>query len=108
MCSSRFIALNKVICPGLPNANTKMILCILANRCLGRWYYYFTVFKLTKNPTFSGFDFLGSDDDTLRLNNMILRIYAKPHSATNYTLLIEHDISLCCLQFIGRDVILPC
>ena len=60
---------------------------------------------LWKNPNFTGFDFLGSDDDTLRLNSMILRVYAKPHSTTNYILLMELDVALCCLQFIGKDVV---
>lgn len=58
-----------------------------------------------KNPNFACFDILDSDDDTLRLNTLVIRIYAKPHTSTNYTLLIEHDIALCCLQFIGKDVL---
>jgi hypothetical protein len=57
-----------------------------------------------ENPNFASFDLLGGDDDTLRLNTLVIRIYAKPHISTNYTLLLEYDISLCCLQFIGRDV----
>ena len=59
---------------------------------------------LIKNPNFASFDLLDSDDDTLRQNDLVIRIFAKMHNETNYHLLIEYDIALCCLQFIGRDV----
>jgi hypothetical protein len=60
-----------------------------------------------ENPNFACFDLSNGDDDTLRLNSLVIRIYAKTHASANYFLLIEHDILLCCLQFIGTDVCPP-
>ena len=59
-----------------------------------------------ENPNFACFDLLDADDDTLRMNTLIIRIYAKTHISNNYSLLLEHDVALCCLQFIGKDVFL--
>jgi|SRR5271155_2282104 len=56
------------------------------------------------NPNFSDFDLLNCDDDTLRLNALVIRIYAKHHTEINYSLLIDYNVALCCLQYIGKDV----
>src|SRR5271169_2394182 len=85
-----------------------MIRCISVNRFLRPWYltFYFCGEGDAnwENPNFAGFDVLDGDDDTLRQNTLVIRIYAKTHTATNYSLLIEYDVALCCLQFIGKDV----
>jgi hypothetical protein len=57
-----------------------------------------------ENANFAGFDLLDGDDDTLRLNSCVVRVYAKSHSSPDYSLLIEYDVALCFLQFIGNDV----
>jgi len=79
--------------------------CISVNSYFRLWYVVYEGHEANKNPNFVCFDLLDGDDDTLRLNTLIIRVYAKPHTSTNYTLLIEHDIALCCLQFIGKDVL---
>ena len=78
--------------------------CISVNSYFRLWYVSYGGVT-DENPNFACFDLLDGDDDTLRLNTLIIRVYAKPHTSTNYTLLIEHDIALCCLQFIGKDVV---
>jgi hypothetical protein len=63
---------------------------------------------VNENPNFAAFDLLDGDDDTLRLNDLIIKVFAKPHREREYSLLIEYDISLCCLQYIGKDVFPIC
>lgn len=78
--------------------------CTSVNSCLRLWYSPLMSACVDENANFAGFDLLDGDEDTLRLNSCVVRVYTKSHSSPNYSLLIEYDVALCCFQFIGKDV----
>jgi hypothetical protein len=66
--------------------------------------YVSEVFKKVMNPDFRFFDLGESGPSISRLDNLILKVWAKNDTMDDYKFLIEMDLSLRSLQFIGKTM----
>ena len=56
------------------------------------------------NPVFRAFDLDNTSPDIARKSRLQLRLWAKPSDSSTYTLLVEIDVSLRSLQYVGKSL----
>ena len=66
--------------------------------------YISEVIERSMNPSFAFFDLDNTDPQISRSNQCTIRVWARPSKAENYCLLVELDLNLGSLQFVGRSL----
>ena len=66
--------------------------------------YTSEVIERSMNPSFAFFDLDNSGPQTSRSDQCTIRVWARPSKTDDYCLLVELDVSLRSLQFVGRNL----